>query len=623
MTNDSPISATAAAAAAAAAAAGPSKTTLPYHADEPVPRLTVEQMSHLATHGWLVAPQFISPALAASLRDDIYQLRTATVNSSSKKNNQHGYFAVAKIGEQGAIQDDTTPYRDIRHSETCEISPGVSSLLPPHPARQAAYALLDQLRIDLQQQQPPSEQQEEEKTGTTTVVNLQLGPATAGLTLPLDPQLAELMYAYYPHGGYYRRHRDAEAATPSAWRQYSFLLYLNENWDASVDGGALRLHRDSGHDTLPADELPNFVDVPPHEGTLVVFRSDLVPHEVLTTYKERSAVVGWFLSAAEPATAQIDSPPCNVDVVSQGIIDADTLTSLRALREAVPRMAQKLQPQPPVDHSGMIWADPTNEWGIVMAGTPPPTPAATTEPLFEDTDVRYWKKIATFTTAGKVQTLSLGGQRLRQMNKQDVYETLVQLSLLSTVVTLDLANTDLSLEVLTAVLKAAPLVRQLFLGGNGLGAAGLEAILPYLPSHAEILDLRYNDLDGRTAETQLAALQSEKLYLEGNPIGDMGAAALSLTVCRELYIGQCAIGTAGAAAIAAKLLGSPLEKLYLEGNRIGDAGADALRDVLKQGGHRLDKLYADNNGLSKEHAIALGAAVNSATVIGESGFYQD
>lgn len=88
-------------------------------------------------------------------------------------------------------------------------------------------------------------------------------------------------------------------------------------------------------------------------------------------------------------------------------------------------------------------------------------------------------------------------------------------------------------------------------------------------------------------------------------------------------MGQCQIGPQGAASLADKLAGSILEKLYLEGNHIGDAGADTLRQALLRGKHKVEKLYVDNNGLSKENALALGAAVNSATVIGDAAFYQD
>ena len=44
----------------------------------------------------------------------------------------------------------------------------------------------------------------------------------------------------YPNGGYYRRHVDALPGTPQALRKFSYLLYLNEGWQAS-HGGCLRI----------------------------------------------------------------------------------------------------------------------------------------------------------------------------------------------------------------------------------------------------------------------------------------------------------------------------------------------------------------------------------------------
>jgi len=57
-------------------------------------------------------------------------------------------------------------------------------------------------------------------------------------------------------------------------------------------------------------ELPNFVDVEPKAGTLVVFCSDRVPHEVLDTRTERMTVVGWFL--AEPDLAPNRAPGTSI-----------------------------------------------------------------------------------------------------------------------------------------------------------------------------------------------------------------------------------------------------------------------------------------------------------------------
>lgn len=56
----------------------------------------------------------------------------------------------------------------------------------------------------------------------------------------------------------------------------------------------MRVHLDSGKDFLPEGEDPNYVDVEPKGGTLVLFKSDKIPHEVLNTQSERMAVVGWY-----------------------------------------------------------------------------------------------------------------------------------------------------------------------------------------------------------------------------------------------------------------------------------------------------------------------------------------
>ena len=102
-----------------------------------------------------------------------------------------------------------------------------------------------------------------------------------------------MLYAYYPKGGFYRRHTDAVPNSASILRSYSLLLYLNDEWKES-DRGQLRVHLDSGGDFLPDGEDPNYVDVEPRGGTLVLFKSDRIPHEVLDTNAERTAIVGWY-----------------------------------------------------------------------------------------------------------------------------------------------------------------------------------------------------------------------------------------------------------------------------------------------------------------------------------------
>ena len=122
-----------------------------------------------------------------------------------------GYFAVAKIGHDGEIQDATTPFRDVRHSETCSLWD--KDHLDNSTAREHIIQVLQQLKQDLQ------------PTETCTSDDGEVAGSR------LDPNVQEIMYAYYPSGGYYRRHVDAEAATRSTFRKFSFLLYLSPGWE--------------------------------------------------------------------------------------------------------------------------------------------------------------------------------------------------------------------------------------------------------------------------------------------------------------------------------------------------------------------------------------------------------
>ena len=93
----------------------------------------------------------------------------------------------------------------------------------------------------------------------------------------------EAHYAVYPPGGFYQRHLDSfRGSNP---RRVTTVFYLNENWQAD-DGGELRVYRDQddgvGLGILPA------------QGTLVIFLSDRVPHEVKPGHRERLSIAGWF-----------------------------------------------------------------------------------------------------------------------------------------------------------------------------------------------------------------------------------------------------------------------------------------------------------------------------------------
>ncbi len=91
----------------------------------------------------------------------------------------------------------------------------------------------------------------------------------------------ECHFALYAPGAFYLRHldrfRDDDRRTVSA------VFYLNEDWQAE-QGGALRLY--------PADGSEH--DVLPQAGTLALFLSADMPHEVLPATRERLSLTGWF-----------------------------------------------------------------------------------------------------------------------------------------------------------------------------------------------------------------------------------------------------------------------------------------------------------------------------------------
>ncbi len=91
----------------------------------------------------------------------------------------------------------------------------------------------------------------------------------------------ECHFACYPPGAFYQKHldrfRDDDRRTVTA------VYYLNEAWQTE-QGGALRLYL--------ADQTE--LDVLPSAGTLVLFISAELPHEVLPATRERLSLTGWF-----------------------------------------------------------------------------------------------------------------------------------------------------------------------------------------------------------------------------------------------------------------------------------------------------------------------------------------
>ena len=100
---------------------------------------------------------------------------------------------------------------------------------------------------------------------------------------------SSIMVACYPgNGTRYKRHID----NPSGdGRKLTTILYLNKNYTASRDGGALRIYK---------PDSSGYFEVEPVFGRLIIFWSDCrTPHEVLPCFKERFAISVWYFDAKE------------------------------------------------------------------------------------------------------------------------------------------------------------------------------------------------------------------------------------------------------------------------------------------------------------------------------------
>ena len=107
---------------------------------------------------------------------------------------------------------------------------------------------------------------------------------------------AELQLLCYPPGGHYRRHVDDGTSTEDmpVRRSISLLVFLTQDDWSAADGGQLRVHT--------SDAVCDIESTP---GTLVLFDSATVPHEVLPTRRERHVCVGWLLEAREGGSREV------------------------------------------------------------------------------------------------------------------------------------------------------------------------------------------------------------------------------------------------------------------------------------------------------------------------------
>jgi len=111
-------------------------------------------------------------------------------------------------------------------------------------------------------------------------------------TLFLSLKDFECHFAHYPSGTFYKRHLDLLKL--SDHRKLSFVFYLNPDWKTG-DGGELLLY-------LQENGTEKTIVVNPLLGRLVVFRSEILEHEVALANKSRYSITGWMLDQYKGTT---------------------------------------------------------------------------------------------------------------------------------------------------------------------------------------------------------------------------------------------------------------------------------------------------------------------------------
>lgn len=187
----------------------------------------------LADQHWATADNLLEPGLAQGL----YQ--------ACRQEWDAGHFHEARIGRQHS----QSLRADIRGDSICWLTPGN----PDSPAHRF-LGWAETLRQDLNRL------------------------FYAGLNS------AEFHFARYPEGRGYKKHLDQHYQHTQ--RRLSLVLYLNPQW-AGTDGGELCLYS-------PDDAALEIKRILPQPGRLVVFRSDLIQHEVLPCAQPRWSLTGWF-----------------------------------------------------------------------------------------------------------------------------------------------------------------------------------------------------------------------------------------------------------------------------------------------------------------------------------------
>ncbi|WP_020407283.1 2OG-Fe(II) oxygenase [Hahella ganghwensis] len=215
-----------------------------------------EAADHLSRVGWWVADDWLPSELSAALLED------------ARHRFNEGDFQQAKIGRGSQKTLETSIRADVTH------------WLTGHNHAQAQFmGVIEELRQGLNR------------------------------TLFLGLQRFEAHYALYQPGAFYKRHIDNfDGSSP---RMVTFTYYLNTGWRAN-QGGALRMY--TGSQREDAEVVPvvseqlDCQDILPEAGRLVLFMSQVFPHEVLPTNRDRWSIAGWLRTdSSDPLIAVIEN----------------------------------------------------------------------------------------------------------------------------------------------------------------------------------------------------------------------------------------------------------------------------------------------------------------------------
>jgi len=299
--------------------------------------LTATELTTLKEGSFVVIPSFVSGATAAALRTDALTLQRLSLSQDAVVAGG-GMMNQNRVCQHSWLQnnDGQTPFEPAASEDSTlrrwlRIPPWAWGTVRSDRQRgRASRVYLDSLVATLEAQLSRVSQFSD---------NLACDEAGA-CCYSLESELA---YLFYEVGGFFGQHFDTpghrmlhDVAAPGDddyddddaverggreeeeeggeegedevghRRSFSFVLYLNEGWDER-DGGQLEIspqisvaeqRRRSSRDAEPGRgswvEDEGMTTVFPEAGTLVLFRSEAIPHRVVETRKRREAVVGWL-----------------------------------------------------------------------------------------------------------------------------------------------------------------------------------------------------------------------------------------------------------------------------------------------------------------------------------------